>query len=240
MPKMINEILLEIRKNHKFSRKGLSNLSGFKERTILSYERGENKPSDKYITFISLYFNVSEDFIRGGSEQKKMIDPLERVILMYKDIYGFDDSGMIEIFYNKNLDYVEILKSFYYKSSPDIWETLKIAKFLNIKPSSFGWNKSHEIWRKGYPMYFDSKEEHKLFLTKVIHQEEKGILLNEKYYAEMIKRRNLAKDNYTPVMEPKKLPKKHQDILDLLPYASDRFLEDIYQKLKRLKEIQSL
>ena len=57
---------------------------------------------------------------------------------------------------------------------------------------------------------------------------------------ENIKRRNLAKKNYTPPKEVKELPKKYQAIVDLLPYASDKFLEDIYKKLKTMKEIQTI
>ncbi len=232
--------LQDIRKIAKMSRKKFSDLSGFKARTILSYERGENKPSDKYIKFVSLYFNIYEDFLRGKLKDEKQYNSLHRVILMYQDIYNFDDSGMIEIFYNENLDYVEIMNIFYYKSSPNVLDVLKISKVLNIKPSSFGWNKTHKIWRKGYPLYFDSKEEHEAFLKKVIIQEEKGILLDKHYYAEMIKKRNLAKDNYIPIQETPKLEEKYQKVVDLLPYASDKFLEDIYKKLKTTKEIQSI
>ena len=70
--------------------------------------------------------------------------------------------------------------------------------------------------------------------------EKNGLNLNKDYYAEMIKSRNLAKDNYTPINEPQKLEEKYQKVIDLLPYASDKFLEDIYRKLKSMKDIQSL
>ena len=239
MENNVYEILLNIRKDNKLSRKKLSDLSGFKEPTIVSYEKGLRRVSDKYITFISLYFNVSEDFIRGNIEMKLVYDPLKRVLLMYKDIYNFNDDGMIEIFHDKNLDYVEILKSFYYKSSLNIIEKLEISEILNIKPSSFGWNKSSNEYNK-WNMFFNSKDEHKQFMKLVLIQEEKGILLDENYYADMIKKRNLAKDNYVPIQEPQKLEEKYQKVIDLLPYSSDKFLEDIYKKLKAMKDIQTL
>jgi len=235
----INEKLLEIRKNHKLSRKGLSNLSGFKERTILSYERGENKPSDRYIRFISLYFNVSEDFIIGRQEMKLALSSAKRVILMYQDIYSYDDVGMMEIFHDKNFDFVELLKDFSYKRSPNILEIIEISEILNIKPSSFELKKFSEELRK-FHLLFDAKEEHEKFLKRIQNQEEKGVLLNSDYYVEMIKKRNLAKDNYIPIDNPIKLEEKYQKVCDLLPYASDRFLEDIYNKLKALKELQTL
>lgn len=239
MSNNVYEILLNIRKDSKLSRKKLSDLSGFKEPTIVSYEKGLRRVSDKYITFISLYFNVSEDFIKGNIEMKLIYDPVKRVLLMYKDIYNFNDDGMIEIFHDKNLDYVETLRSFYYKSSLTVIEKLEVSEILNIKPSSFGWNKMSDIYIK-WNMFFDSKEEHNQFMKLVLIQEEKGILLDSDYYADMIKKRNLAKDNYVPIQEPQKLEEKYQKICDLLPYASDKFLDDIHSKLKSMKDIQSL
>jgi len=239
MPKNTNEILLDIRKDSKLSRKKLSNLSGFKERTILSYERGENKPSNKYIRFVSLYFNISEDFIVGNIEMKLVINSVKRVILMYQDIYNFTDSDLKDLFYENNLNYVKIIDSFYYGERLHISEELKIAEKLNIKPSSFGWDKTSDIYKK-WNMFFNSKEEHKQFIKLVLIQEEKGILLDNNYYADMIKKRNLAKDNYVPMQEPQILEEKYKKICDLLPYASDKFLEDIHSKLKSMKDIQSL
>jgi len=63
MSKLTHEILMEIRKENKLSRKALSFLSGFNENTILAYERNMRKPSKEYIRFMSLYFDVSEDYM---------------------------------------------------------------------------------------------------------------------------------------------------------------------------------
>ena len=70
--------------------------------------------------------------------------------------------------------------------------------------------------------------------------EEKGINLNKEYYAKAIKSRNLAKENFIPPQQPKNIDKKYQEIIDLLPYASDNFLKELTAKLKAMKDIQKL
>ncbi|CAA6802551.1 MAG: Unknown protein [uncultured Sulfurovum sp.] len=257
----MHEILLEIRKNSKLSRKKLSDLSGFKEPTIVSYEKGLRKISDKYIQFISLYFNVSEDYIRGYKSENEEYTPLKRTILMYQDIYSYTDKEMGSLmdfmsdgkFYKEflEIDVADIKKR-------NISLIIESIESLNIKPSCVGLtlptiepierkmerlgaNLSDDAIKEYVKQNKEHFEERKEMLDKrVFIMEEKGINLNNEYYAENIKQRNLAKKNYTPVKEVKELPKKYQDIVDLLPYASDKFLEDIHNKLKTMKEIQSL
>ena len=69
MKKLINKTIEKIRKDNKLSRRELAELSGFKERTILSYERGENQISSEYLKFICLYFGFCSDL---STELKKI------------------------------------------------------------------------------------------------------------------------------------------------------------------------
>jgi transcriptional regulator with XRE-family HTH domain len=261
MAQLMNEILMKIRKSHKLSRKALSNLSGFKEPTIVGYENGKRKPSEEYIRFIGLYFNVSEDFIKGVNSENEEYTPLKRTLLMYQGIYNYSDKEMgsllnfmsDEKFYK---DFIETDVTNIKKRNISL--IIEVLESLKLKPSCIGLTLptiepiekkierlKADLDEDALKEYLKQNKEHfeerKEILDKsVAILEEKGINLNAEYYAEHIKRRNLAKKNYTPVIETPKIPKRHQDILDLLPYASDKFLDDIYQKLRTMKEIQSL
>lgn len=262
MSELTKDILQTIRKSHRISRKGLEVLSGFKERTIASYERGENKPSDKYITFISLYFNVSEDWIKngfinisdkykGGEVNKYAINRVKRIVLMYQDVYGFDNITM-----SKRINtYRQVIESSIELKGQDYAEEIyEISKELNIKPSCFGltYNVFDRLSHDNEIAYIEENKEdfHEDVesLNKYIDSvntnlkllEKNGLDVNKDYYAEMIKKRNLAKENYVPVQEPKKLDEKYQRVVELLPYASDTFLNELYKKLKAIKELQTL
>ena len=261
MNKKTYEKLFEIRKNSKLSRRKLSDLSGFKEPTIVGYEKGLRKPSEEYIRFISLYFNVLEEYIKGLNEQKEEYTPLKRVFLMYQDIYSYSDSEMANLldFKNNTEMYQKLLKEDVYNvKNRGICVILESLEYLNIKPSCVGLTlpsiepKEPNLERlekkldknaidehlKQNQEYFEERKA--LFDKRIVILEKKGINLNVEYYAENIKRRNLAKKNYTPPKEVKELPKKYQAIVDLFPYASDKFLNDIYSRLKTMKEIQSI
>jgi transcriptional regulator with XRE-family HTH domain len=247
MNKNMYEILFEIRKNSNLSRKKLSDLSGFKEPTIVGYEKGLRKPSDEYIRFISLYFNASEDFIRGISKDNKAYTPLKRTLLMYQDIYGYDNLAMAKILdrafpmierYRQilEIDITNIKK----RSIPLL---IEVTESFNIKPSSIGLvclNIEDEMLRYDETQREWSKERMSMMNECILIMEEKGVKFDTEYYAQNIKKRNLAKSTYTPEKEVKELPQKYQDIVDLLPYASDQFLNDIYKKLKTIKELQTL
>ena len=270
MSLLTNEILLNIRKTHKLSRKGLENLSGFKERTIISYERGERQPSDNYIKFMGLYFNVNLDYIKGLIKNNQKMTTTKRTLLMYKDIYGYDDNKMIELMEVSQEEYLELMKddkgSY---SSPKEMTTeykiliLSISEKLNIRPSCLGFHRKNIIELQNLEdsiKYLeitetqaieekinklkDKYEKHNNFAKPLNERlqniENNGLNLDREYYAKAIKNRNLAKENYTPTNEHQKIDKRYQVILDLLPYASDTFLEDITTKLKAMKDIQKL
>jgi len=247
MSKLINEILEKIRKEHKLSRKRMENLSGFKERTTASYERGEREPSDEYIRFISLYFNVSEDYIRGVSEEKEEYTPLKRTLLMYQDIYGYDDLAMAKIL-DRVFPMIELYRQILEIDITNIKKRsipllIEVTESFNIKPSSIGLvclNIEDEMLRYDETQREWNKERMSMMNECILIMEEKGVKFDTEYYAQNIKRRNLAKSTYTPEKEVKELPQKYQDIVDLLPYASDKFLNDIHNKLKTIKELQTL
>lgn len=257
MSLLTNEILLNIRKSHKLSRRKLEKLSGFKERTIMSYERAERPPSEQYINFMGLYFDVNTDYIKRRIDNDKKITPFKKTLLMYQDIYKYSNMQMSNLLDLRSEDfYLRVLEfdlSDPKRNTPLIIET---AEYLNVKPSciglttpSLGKYKPYEerdgitkeivqaCNEENEPFH---NERLKNFDTRIEILEEKGIMLDNVYYANAIKSRNLAKDNYTPIIEAPKLDTKYQNILDLLPYAPDSFLEDITAKLQALKDIQKL
>jgi len=261
MSQIVNKMLMQTRKKHKLSRKKMSELSGFNERTIVTYEDGSRKVSNKYITFISLYFNVSEEYINGVTNKNEEYTPLKRTFLMYQDIYNCTDKEMGNLldFKSNEKFYKEILEEDVLNvKKRRISILIESLECLNIKPSCVGLvlpsiepiernieRLENNLDEKAVKEYLRQSKEHfeerkALFDKRITILEENGINLNKEYYAENIKRRNLAKKNYTPIKEVKELPKKFQDIVDLLPYASDKFLEDIHSKLKSMKDIQTL
>lgn len=238
MAKLINEVLQKIRKEHKLSRGGIENLSGFKERTVASYERGERDVSKEYLRFTSLYFNVSEDYILGKKDYATFYHDLKRVFLMYQDIYNYDENKMIEIFKKNNIDYFELLEQKNYKRFSNVSQILKICRVLKIKPSSFDLTIGHVDIEN--ISYFEDNSNTSDIQKELLEIEQIGLFIDKDYYAKVIKTRNQQIKNYTPMQKTQKLEPKYQKVIDLLPYASDKFLNDIHGKLKAMKELQTL
>lgn len=147
----IHEKILEIRKKSKLTRKGLEHISGFKERTIASYERGERSLSHEYLTFIRLYFNIQkecmdENYIppaqtkeySEATGKQEVVDvckmPKTRLVIeYYKAILNLTEESVRKLFNLKVDDYASFLD--YDENSID--DLIKICKPLKIKPSSF-------------------------------------------------------------------------------------------------------
>ncbi len=293
MKKLINEIITDIRKEHKLSRKGMENLGGFKERTIIGYERGEREVSDKYIDFLSLYFGYKEEYIRGLSNDDKKMDNILNTLLMYQSIYDYDDKKMEDLLDGilfelcedirltmkyeelKNTlisgDFYEgiLRKGFnddnvYSKEYSDTY-VFRIAETLSIKPSiingslnswknnalAYASRKKIEILRDGDEEYYEifelgqltdkeRNEELKEMIERENKAEKNGIGITPEYYANIIKKRNQPKENYTPTSELNEIAPKYKEILELLPFAPDSFIATLTDKLRTLKETQQL
>jgi transcriptional regulator with XRE-family HTH domain len=239
MEKLINEIVTDIRKQHKLSRKGIENLTGFKERTIGSYERGEREVSKEYIEFLSLFFGYTVEYIRGTGA--KLLDKFIQTIKIYQSIYNYSNDKMakllnisIEDYENTfNLNDDNYLRDYYIDRKTNF--VLEVLEKLNIKPSSI---KLSLYKMKKRNFYIDKKIEN--LEERYNTLELKGIEITPEYYASVIKKRNQPKGEYTPKDDLKEIPPKHKEILDLLSYAPDSFLDTIIQKLKTLKETQQL
>jgi len=240
MGNLTNEILLNIRKNHKLSRNGLESISGFKARTIESYERAESKPSKEYIEFISLYFGIPDAYIRGESEIIKLDEALQQV-LMYQSIYNYDDEKMAEIL---GIVLVEIYEQFKVKNKiyhPDFKDNillkLNIAENLQIKSSKFWITKEYFLK--------DTTGEFNNDLLNVLEEkynlaEQNGIDITPEYYASIIKKRNQPETTYTPISKLSEIPEKFKEILELLPFAPDSFIDTLTDKLKAMRDAQKL
>jgi len=239
MNKLINEILTDIRKEHKLTRKGLEGLSGFKARNIENYERGVSKPPSEYIEFMSLYFGYTIDYINGKS--KSVLGIFFQVVKMYQSVYNYDDKKMAELL---NLN-IESYKNEFNINSNSIKNNIfkkhclgkcfEVLEILNIKPSSA---KIYKTQIEQSSIYDENKIEN--LEERYSNLELKGVEMTPDFYASIIKKRNSPKDNYTPKDELKEIPSKHKEILDLLSYAPDSFIDTIIEKLRTIKDSQVL
>ncbi|WP_170018789.1 helix-turn-helix transcriptional regulator [Campylobacter sp. RM16190] len=248
-----NAKLEQIRRKNKITRKGLENISGFKERTIGSYERAENFPSDEYLDFISLYFGYTKDYIIKDTYEYEL-NKFVRVVLMYQSIFNYTDEKMAEILkiapneYKKIYNFNNYSKGLIYKYND--------LSLLGIKPSCVGldvegisidrlmlyyYSTSHSIdeVRKAELI---KKEENRIKEAekekKILSDLEKnGLNLTPEYYASIIKKRNTP-EKITPLNTLSDIPPKHQELLELLKFAPDSFTDEIIKKLKEIKKLQ--
>ncbi len=118
-----SEILKQLRKNQKITQAELSNFLGISKSTLVKYERGERMPGLETLRKISMYFNVSTDFLLSDQNvfsEKHVYTPEEQYdIIERKHIKGEKYSDIIED-YNKQYkeqhpsltdDEIEILRS---------------------------------------------------------------------------------------------------------------------------------
>lgn len=234
MKDLINIKLEEIRKEHKLSRKGLEEISGFKARTIESYERGQNPPSKEYIEFICLFFGYSIDFI--NVKNTTILNDFKRVINIFQSIFNYDDKKMSELL---NISIEDYKNKYNYLTcehtlNKKLDENFLILEKLNIKPSCMGLT-LNEMELKKIFFSVEIKNLENRFLTL----ETNGINISKEYYASIIKQRNQP-EIITPDTQKEAIPNKYKEILELLPYASDNFLQNLKNKLLEMKKAQQL
>lgn len=270
MDKLINEVITDIRKKHKLSRKGLENLSGFKERTIIGYERGERKPPKKYIEFMSLYFNYKTEYVEAISFDDKNIDTVLRTLLIYQSINNYDDNKMSELLADYRFNYKELKEdlktSRYHRKSDSNENFFIIAEILKIKPSNiYGNLESHKMMRlkkeKLDKFHKIADDNPNMNHDEINHLSFVSDDERKKLFKDIVERENLAEKNgiditptyyasiikkrnqpksYTPMTELNEIPQKYKEILELLPSAPDSFIATLTEKLKTLKEAQQL
>ena len=261
MDKLINVRLQCIRRDNNMTRKALEFISGFKVRNIASYERGENQPPKEYIEFISLYFGYTEEYIKGNHTDNKYINKTIKIILMYQSIYIYNDNKMAKLLQISVTDYIKLINEAYLSIGviTNYFEKkrehlnynekmLNIAFRLNIKISSFNFdfiNDDNTI-DNIFSSYLDDDtktttiSEYIRDKALVNVNNSRGIEITPTYYASIIKKRNEPKKSYTPNDEAKNIPPKYKELLALLPFAPDSFVDTIIVKLKNIKENQIL
>lgn len=253
--KIMCQKLEKIRKNAKLSRRALSDISGFNERTILSYERAERLPNDRYLEFVSLYFGYTKESILNDKSDLIKLDKFVNCLLMYQSIFNYDDNKMAELLELQNKD---DYKQRYIKSDIGnfLYDCVEIAIKLKIKlscltPHKYDISKFLKIFtNETYKKDFNS---HKSGLDDFYGIVEEGIDLNDKlnklektgleitpsYYASIIKKRNNP-ETLTPKLITDTLPKSHKKLIDLLPYASDEFINEVIKILEKKKNLSKL
>lgn len=240
MTELINEQILKIRKNHKLSRSGLENISGFKERTIGAYERGEREPSREYLEFMSLYFGYHPDNFKSDSAY--VLNPGVHQVLMYQSMYDYTDEQMADRLGISLDDYLTMIRKNSLNRPGSQERTphfiLKIADTLNLSPSELG------LERTVYEPSSDGKTWHKNenseYTTTFDRAEKKAVKITVKDYAKVIKKRNQPKENYTPISTTNELPEKYKEVIELLPFVPDSFIDTLIEKLKAMREAQKL
>lgn len=317
--KIMCQKLEKIRKNAKLSRRALSDISGFNERTILSYERAERLPSDRYLEFVSLYFGYTKESILNDKSDLIKLDKFVNCLLMYQSIFNYDDKEMDKLLHKSHNDLDDIFKipnkhkkTLQYQNLNDkykipSWDILKsydnfcnfftikksatllpcveikndelvildenytsfstyktfhndaffkfkiaieIALKLNIKPNNlFNFeflceSKYQEIFNLDKIFYgFYDCDEIRCLATEtsiIINELEKtGLEITPSYYASIIKKRNNP-ETLTPKLITDTLPKNHKKLIDLLPYASDEFINEVIEILEKKKNLSKL
>jgi transcriptional regulator with XRE-family HTH domain len=237
--KKINEFLISIRKKRSLTRKGLENLSGFKERTIGSYERGERTPSNDYILFLSLYFNIElKCFNDNGIYQEKSMPIHKLTIERYKYIYQYNDEQILELIkyedkalYLKNLNHSGLNNDFIYFS-------IEISNKLLIKPSSLGFviQDDRVIYKRQIinPIFFDIGLD--TFFKN--EKDDKFKDISEKYYLAVLNKRNNPDNIFIPLNQDKETNKEFHEVLELLNYAPKDFVSKLIIQLKKFKTEQ--
>lgn len=239
--KKINEFLISIRKKRSLTRKALENLSGFKERTIGSYERGERTPSDDYLLFMSLYFNIElECFNDNGIYEEKSMPIHKLTIERYRYIYQYSDEQILKLIkyedkalYLKNLNcsglYINLLNFL-----------IDISNKLLIKPSSLGFKiiEDRIIFQKKIispnPVFSDIDSD---VLIKN-ENDDKFKNISEKYYLAVLNKRNNPEKIFVPLDQDKEINKEVQEVLELLNYAPKDFVSKLLVQLKKFKTEQ--
>jgi transcriptional regulator with XRE-family HTH domain len=220
---------MNIRKENKYTRKALSFLSGFNENTILAYERNMRKPSKEYIKFMSLYFDVREDYINGISEDKKPLNDLYRVFEMYKDIYPQNTKRINELIKEYDIEYYEDER---FKIRVAIF--FVFIKELNISYLSF----ERVLNDEALIGYIDDIGD--IFPNREISDD--GIVISKEFYASVIKKRNQPKEIYIPLDENTKdfNPKYYEieQIQNKINLKMQELQEDIKDKMKEIKQLQ--
>lgn len=230
------EVLTDIRKKHKISRKGLEALSGFKERTIASYERGERIPSKEYLQFLSLYFNITLNSIIECNPDRFMTQ-VELTLERFKYIYDLKDNDIYAAIGLKEEEYIKL------KGSSRINENmidslLDIFYKFKIKPSSFGFNINERIRHKR--LYTFDLSESATHLFHEYEYNEKFTFISDEFYLSVVRKRNDPSNKFIPNENKLNIKEEYKEILSLLDYAPETFRSNLILKLKEYKKSQEI
>lgn len=235
-----NEKVERIRKKHKLSRAGLSNISGFNARTIASYERGERIVSPEYLLFLSLYFNVELEYFKNDNYKENGMKDNLLLIERYKYIYQYNNHQMIEKLNCKDEnEYIESL-NLNGTNLKSLSFLITISNKLNIKPSSLGFNiiEDRIIFRNKIispnPIYYD------IDLKVLIKNENNDdfISITNESFLEVVRKRNDPSTVFIPSTQDEKINKEFHEVLELLNYAPKDFVAKLLIQLKKFKTEQ--
>jgi hypothetical protein len=227
-------LLSDLRKKVKLSRKAIENLTGFRERTIGSYERGERAASSDYINFIQIYCEHDIENNRKLSTHKKIIE-------IYKFIYNQTDEDIMNILqidkntYNK---YINITHS----KIDMINFILLLSSSLKIKPSQFDL-----VIMGNDDIKFNGKVIMKMMIqddvdiNQIIKLENS---LNHKelsveYFLSVLKKRNSPTSIFIPNEKDLNIVDEYKQILSLLEFAPKEFIQKLIIKLEEFKNTQN-
>ena len=102
------ERLINVRKEHGYTRESLANALGISKYTLRNYELGATEPGHTFLKQISDFFHVSIDYLMGLTNEQEILESYElntsekNIIKKYRDL---DDHGREMVDFTLNKEY---------------------------------------------------------------------------------------------------------------------------------------
>lgn len=203
--------------------------------TIFRYQRIFNYDDEKMADLLSIDIEDYKEMIKVLYDIKERHENLE-----------IENKEHLSIFENLPFHKVRLKQIKYYF---DVY--IYFALVFNIKLQCFSGQFSNNLY-----LFFDENKGKKVkdkgyntFITFLIYDMpiyeqlsknyDIGLDITPEYYAQIIKQRNQP-EIITPDTQKESIPDKYKEILELLPYASDSFTQNLKNKLLELKKAQQI
>ena len=203
--------------------------------TIFRYQRIFNYDDEKIADLLSIDIEDYKEMIKILYDMKERHENLE-----------IENKEHLSIFESLPFYKVKLKQIKYYF---DVY--IYFALMFNIKLQCFSGQFSNNLY-----LFFDENKGKKLkdkgynsFITFLIYDMpiyeqlsknyDSGLDITPDYYASIIKQRNQP-EIITPDTQKESIPDKYKEILELLPYASDSFTQNLKNKLLELKKAQQI
>lgn len=218
--------ITKLRKKSGLSRKAIAQKSGFAERTIAAYERGERKPTLKYLGFLSLEYGIPIDFLQNGTGPTR-INPISHALVKITHIHKIALSD-IALKINVEASKIENMAHDPIKYA-DYRLIIKICEDFDIKPSEFGLARAFNGNFLGLTRFLPEDERDSTVIDGGIFQEFRNEYIRLEHEGNSLDIDGESDPNSDLA----------QEVVDLLQYASPKYLLEIRSKLEQFKKLHS-